>query len=841
MSYSPSGVISTLSQNNNTTAQVGGSTVLTTQIANSSEAPSTIVVNSTAQFPSSGTLKINNEYFDYTTVDNATTFSGITRNTYYSGNEQHDASDNVIGVYIGTSERNFQPDALVCMKSDQAGTLYCEFSDNNTNWETDTINGSSVLANTYEEHKVRKGPRYFRVRFENGSGTLTTTLKINTYFGQYGEKTFHLNESIDSSTHSSIVRAVLEGKQPDGTYKTEYHDGYVLNQSGSNLIDPGPFQSDLLDLDGYSQIQLELFSDVDGTLSGIWYDDSSKTTALRTFTFPYTSSSNLVSTSAPVFTQYVEYSFTKADGTTPSSFLIRLKLLTQAVSGQVLGVKNVIASNMVCNLQRAVSVGEQPDGDFVNLPADGSAWSFTTLPVSATLNGAILDGSFGTISVDPAITTADWAAKTNSSTTDFYIAIDNEIIKHDYSQISTTSFDVDSASDRGQFRTEAANHDDNSIVREVITSRWVDTDGWNTIELFIQCNQPSMSRGLIIQFTDDVQASPSVARETRRFSYTNEDARKGSRLLLFKPCLAGFRVLFAPSTTLPTGNFIIDATFKIAREGQAADDSLPISIQNHFQDRFSRKIYMMGVRTSFPDNTTLTDICPFSIDNAGGNNRLYTPADTANAYGLTLSSTNANDVATTGTGVRRVGIMYLDSNWEEQYIEVDMNGTTDVTPVASGVMRVNDLFAIEVGNNGVAAGRIDLTTISGQTIENSGEFTTNPQILRQIAQGGNKDLTALYTVPLNHTLYANSSTLSSANSDQDFRLRSNTNPYNREIVGTNCFLDQSIVFIGSNRNNTKDLHSLKFPAKADIKISSISSQTGGDCSVYMSFTLVEDL
>lgn len=278
----------------------------------------------------------------------------------------------------------------------------------------------------------------------------------------------------------------------------------------------------------------------------------------------------------------------------------------------------------------------------------------------------------------------------------------------------------------------------------------------------------------------------------------------------------------------------MDATLKTSTDKNVDQGLLDISISGEYKDRKSKKKYMLGGIPNFASNDTLEDICEFGPPLAGGNYRIYTPQ--TELYDIEVVSSNANDTDG-GSGVRTVKVVYLDSNWAEHTEIATLNGTTAVT-VAQNIRRVNDMYSYTTGTNGVSAGTLTLQTTSGSTIE---QPWTGQQTLRYIASGGNKDRTALYTVPLNRTVYVQTITNSSANQDQDVRLRSNTDPNSREFVQTNAYLFQSTVYIGSNRNNSTQLNWLQFPSKVDIKVSSISAGTNGRMSTHVTFIEVEDL
>lgn len=76
---------------------------------------------------------------------------------------------------------------------------------------------------------------------------------------------------------------------------------------------------------------------------------------------------------------------------------------------------------------------------------------------------------------------------------------------------------------------------------------------------------------------------------------------------------------------------------------------------------------------------------------------------------MSIVSTSANDVVTTGTGVRQVEMHYLDANLAEQVEVINMNGLTPVLTVATNVRFIQCLHATLVGSLKVAAGTINCT------------------------------------------------------------------------------------------------------------------------------------
>lgn len=108
-------------------------------------------------------------------------------------------------TFTGTAEQNDFPDVMVSCYSDVAGTLYFDFSVNGTDWRTFPTNGFKVAAGIHEFHTAVKGPRYFRVRFVNGSSA-QSTFQLYTYYGEFRQPSSPLNQAYGLDADSTIVR-----------------------------------------------------------------------------------------------------------------------------------------------------------------------------------------------------------------------------------------------------------------------------------------------------------------------------------------------------------------------------------------------------------------------------------------------------------------------------------------------------------------------------------------------------------------------------------------------------------------------------------------------------------
>lgn len=348
---------------NSSTTQISG---LTTLSENIDASVTSIPLTSTAQYLSSGTIKIDNEYITYTGIS-GNNLTGCIRGSFLSTAASHTSSTSVYGVFVGIGDLNPQPNIACSMSSDTAGILYFQYSNDGVTYGQFPSNGYTVIANITEFQTGVKLLRYFRIIFLNSSTNKTTTFQASTYYGSFGQPQLPLNQTISEDYTSIITRSVLTGQDPSNTFTNTRNLGYLFSTT-TPLSSDGTYTTSVFSTSGYSQAQTEILSNLDGTINGYWYTDSAGTNLVRTLTLPYTATSNYTFLSAPIFAPYVKYAFTNTGGTTQSSFYFATKLLIQAISGQVLNLTDSIASNMVANLGRNILVGETEGGQFINVP-----------------------------------------------------------------------------------------------------------------------------------------------------------------------------------------------------------------------------------------------------------------------------------------------------------------------------------------------------------------------------------------------------------------------------------------------------------------------------------------
>lgn len=115
-------------------------------------------------------------------------------------------------TFTGTGEQNQYPHLGVMVKTDNTGTLFFDFSNDGTNWDsTFPPTGFSVAANVAEFHTAVKLGRYFRVRFVNDTGA-QTFLRLTTYYGEnFVPSVAPIGFTIADDADALITKSVISG------------------------------------------------------------------------------------------------------------------------------------------------------------------------------------------------------------------------------------------------------------------------------------------------------------------------------------------------------------------------------------------------------------------------------------------------------------------------------------------------------------------------------------------------------------------------------------------------------------------------------------------------------
>lgn len=98
------------------------------------------------------------------------------------------------------------PALCVAVLTDQDGTLYVEFSTDNTNWDSSIA--LSIGASVNEVHKFTVTRQYMRVRFTNTSASPQTYIRLQTILDTQTALTSALNSTVQQDADSQVVRAV---------------------------------------------------------------------------------------------------------------------------------------------------------------------------------------------------------------------------------------------------------------------------------------------------------------------------------------------------------------------------------------------------------------------------------------------------------------------------------------------------------------------------------------------------------------------------------------------------------------------------------------------------------
>jgi len=146
-------------------------------------------------------------------------------------------------TYTGTLVQSTYPDVMVSIKADQDCILYFDFSNDGTNVDTFPSAGFYVHAGVHAFHVAVKGPRYFRTRVVNLSSSAMTYLRCYTYFGQFRQGNSPINQAVDDTTDSIIVKSISEETL---TMQGLFTERYIETKFGRNTnIDTGSTPEDI--------------------------------------------------------------------------------------------------------------------------------------------------------------------------------------------------------------------------------------------------------------------------------------------------------------------------------------------------------------------------------------------------------------------------------------------------------------------------------------------------------------------------------------------------------------------------------------------------------------------
>lgn len=180
------------------------------------------------------------------------------------------------------------------------------------------------------------------------------------------------------------------------------------------LASGATFTSSAVDVNGYSQVQTEILASHDGTIAISFCADSGCTDVVRSLSIPYVASGGYQFFAAPAFGNFIEYNFTNNGTVTQTDFYYTTKILTTAISPQLLTTEAFISPSMVTSLGRNIQVGTNVNGTFVNSPNGGiDDGNSTTTPLSGT---GVFNGTFA--NTDGYVSTSIFVKSDQDSATD---------------------------------------------------------------------------------------------------------------------------------------------------------------------------------------------------------------------------------------------------------------------------------------------------------------------------------------------------------------------------------------------------------------------------------------
>jgi len=247
------------------------------------------------------------------------------------------------------------------------------------------------------------------------------------------------------------------------------------------------------------------------------------------------------------------------------------------------------------------------------------------------------------------------------------------------------------------------------------------------------------------------------------------------------------------------------------------DTFIEIARTGKYNGKTAYAFNILGRRAGFTSTSVFNDVKEY--DNAVAN------IATLSNSTLDIISSSASDTNTAGTGVQQVKVVYIDnSNALVESAAINLNGTTLVTSVLTGVNFVLWMEAVTVGSGGVAAGNIRLR-INGGTVE-----------VERISLGDNKSMSGCAMIPTGYTGYITSIQGTAIGTNQDIRLRATVNTLDRSLSTVFHYVDN--LYLASSQTDRSEFHSLKLPALCKIKVSTISGATPAANRADVSFNLI---
>ena len=238
-----------------------------------------------------------------------------------------------------------------------------------SNWNGQAAAALEVNANAPANLAARFFDDYFRILLINDSGSTIDEITARSVGSNNNVQPIDisLDQPVFSFFPAPLTQSVQKGENPNGTFSNQKVGGTVnVSTTTTPLGIAGVFNSGIFDCSGYTQISTGLRADEAGTLSGVWYADAAGTQPLRTFTVPYTPSTDISWFSSVVFSDYISITYTNG-ATAQTEFYLKTELDTNSKHGQMLSLEAFVPTNSLVNINRAVLAGKNPSGVYQNV------------------------------------------------------------------------------------------------------------------------------------------------------------------------------------------------------------------------------------------------------------------------------------------------------------------------------------------------------------------------------------------------------------------------------------------------------------------------------------------
>jgi hypothetical protein len=246
--------------------------------------------------------------------------------------------------------------------------------------------------------------------------------------------------------------------------------------------------------------------------------------------------------------------------------------------------------------------------------------------------------------------------------------------------------------------------------------------------------------------------------------------------------------------------------------------SFEVSHSGSYGIRAAQIFRILGRRAGFNSTSVLQDVGEWLATS------INTFPELAGTEALEVVSNSVQDDGPAGTGTHSVRIVYLNTGYAMQVLDVVLDGTT---PVGLGAVRMRYVYWMEAltgGTSEISDGNIDLRTVAGSVIQ------------ERISAGGNKSLSARFMVPDGYEAFMSDWEVSTIGGTQDARLRATVQTDSRALASRYVFQDTFMT--AADGGMVKPLPYFKLPARTRIKISTLAGTAAVGNRIQGAFTIV---